>query len=447
MLQKIRNISFNDMQIIKNMLGAFLVKGASLIVSLVLLPLYIRFFHDKATLGLWYTILSVLNWVTLFDLGLGHGLRNKLPDALEKKDTEQVKSLISTTYVLMISIAGIILAVGEIVITQLDWNKIFNVNDTLISNDVLIKCVQIVFLGIMISIVLKIVNSILYAMQYSAIVNLLTLIPNVLILLFLCMIPSRSLELNLQTMSFINICVINIPCLVCSWFVFRYLLKGYRPSVRFFKADCVKDIFGIGISLLWLQIVFMVISSTSELIISKLTRSDYVVEYQVYNKVFKTVGMLVSLSLTPIWSAVTKAQAQKNFQWIRKIYRFFLLTVFACVLLELCVIPILPWIVDLWIGKGVIEVRSGYALAFVFSNTMLVLHSVNTSIGNGLSYFKLQMIWMTFAALLFIPLSYILVQSMDSWIGVVAANTLSLMPYEFLAPVFTMKLLHKKASS
>ena len=157
------------MQIIKNMLGAFLVKGASLIVSLVLLPLYIRFFHDKATLGLWYTILSVLNWVTLFDLGLGHGLRNKLPDALEKKDTEQVKSLISTTYVLMISIAGIILAVGEIVITQLDWNKIFNVNDTLISNDVLIKCVQIVFLGIMISIVLKIVNSILYAMQYSAI--------------------------------------------------------------------------------------------------------------------------------------------------------------------------------------------------------------------------------------------------------------------------------------
>ena len=217
--------------------------------------------------------------------------------------------------------------------------------------------------------------------------------------------------------------------------------------MRFFKADCVKDIFGIGISLLWLQIVFMVISSTSELIISKLTRSDYVVEYQVYNKVFKTVGMLVSLSLTPIWSAVTKAQAQKNFQWIRKIYRFFLLTVFACVLLELCVIPILPWIVDLWIGKGVIEVRSGYALAFVFSNTMLVLHSVNTSIGNGLSYFKLQMIWMTFAALLFIPLSYILVQSMDSWIGVVAANTLSLMPYEFLAPVFTMKLLHKKASS
>lgn len=85
MLKRISNIFDHNRQVIKNMLGAFLVKGASLVVSLILLPMYIRFFNDKTSLGLWYTILSVLNWVTLFDLGLGHGLRNKLPMAIEKK--------------------------------------------------------------------------------------------------------------------------------------------------------------------------------------------------------------------------------------------------------------------------------------------------------------------------------------------------------------------------
>lgn len=323
MLEKIRNISINNIQIIKNMLGAFLVKGASLIVSFILLPLYIRFFNDKTTLGLWYTILSVLNWVTLFDLGLGHGLRNKLPAAIEKKDVKQIRSLISTTYGLMLCIASVVLIIGEIVITHMNWNSIFNVESAIISNTSLIKCVQLVFFGIILSMILKIVTSILYAMQHSAIVNFLTLLPNIIILVLLCIIPSKTLDINLKTMSIVNICAINFPYLICSWIVFRYLLKGNFPSFRYFTKDCIKDIFSIGVSLLWLQVVFMIISSTNELVISSLTISDYVVEYQIYNKIFKTAGMIVSLTLTPIWSAVTKAQAQKNFVWIKNIQNFF----------------------------------------------------------------------------------------------------------------------------
>ncbi len=446
MFEKLGKISNNNLQIIKNMLGAFLIKGVALIISFVQFPLYIRFFNDQATLGLWYTMLSVLNWVNLFDLGLGHGLRNKLPGVIEKKDTTQITSLISTTYGFMICLASVVLVIGEVGISQLNWNKIFNVEISIISNDVLVKCMQIVFLGVIVSVVLKIITSILYALQYSAIVNLLTLIPNIIILFFLWIAPSGSLERNLKTMSIINICAINLPYIICTWLVFKYLLKDNIPAVNFIKKKCIRDIFSIGISVLWLQIVFMVVSSTNELIISTLTTSNYVVEYQVYNKVFKTAGMVISLSLTPIWSAVTKAKAQSNFRWIRKIYILFLAATFICALLELCVIPILPWLIDVWLGRDAIEINLFYALIFVFSSTMAVLHSVNTAIGNGLSYFKVQMIWMTFAALIFIPLSYALVHRMGGWIGVVIANTLSLMPYEFFAPFFTMKMLDKQAA-
>ena len=444
MLKKINNILVNNMPVIKNMLGAFGVKGASLVVSFILLPLYIRFLHDKATLGLWYTILSVLSWVTLFDLGLGHGLRNRLPDAFEKRDINQIRKLISTTYVLMLCTAGIVLLIGEVIITRLNWNSIFNVEDTVISNGFLTECVSLVFIGVIINMILKIVTSILYAMQYSAIVNFLTLIPNIIILIALCVMPSRTVHFNLKAMSVVNVCAINIPYLICSWFVFKYFLKGNFPSFRFFAKECIKDIFSIGISLLWLQEVFMVISSANELIITRMTGPDHVVEYQIYNKIFKTAGMVVSLSLTPIWSAVTKAQAQKKFVWIRKVYEIFFFFLFMCILLELCIIPFLPWIIDVWIGPGAVEVHIGYAVVFSVSNAMMVLHSVNTAVGNGLSYFKVQMIWMTFAAFVFIPLSYCLVQLTGSLIGVVIANTISLMPYEFLAPAFTMRELKRR---
>jgi len=444
MIKRLKKFPENDLYIIKNVIGTFFVKGASVIVFFFLLPLYINFFQDNTILGLWYTMLSILNWVNLFDLGLGHGLRNKLPTAIENHDVKRMTSLISTTYGVMLIIAGCVLVVGEIIIVRLNWNEIFNVETSIISKEVLVECVQLIFGGVVVNIVLKIITSILYAMQYAAIVNFLALIPNIIILVALCVIPSSDLEMNLKMISVINVCAINFPYIVCTAVVFKHLLKDSIPSRKFFSMDCVKDIFSIGISLLWLQVVFMVISSTNELIISHLTSADYVIEYQVYYRIFSTAGMIFSLSLAPIWSAVTKAQAQKNFNWIRRIYKVFLLMAVLCILVELCIIPILPWIVAVWVGESTIETNSGYAFIFICSSAMSILHNVNTSIGNGLSYFKVQMIWMTFAALVFIPLAYMMVQITGSWIGVVIANTISLIPYEFLAPVFTLRMLNRQ---
>lgn len=173
-----------------------------------------------------------------------------------------------------------------------DWNNIFNVSSLLVENFILVKCVRIVFIGIMLQIVLKIITSILYAYQRSAIVNVLALFTNILILLFLLVLPSKSISENLLMMSWVNVVAANVPYIICSIVVFSTMLKG--------------------------------------------------------------------------------------------------------------------------------------------------------TIGNGMSYFKLQMIWMTFAGIIFIPLAYILVQITRSWIAVVLANVLAMLPYEVLAPIFTIKKLKNK---
>ena len=60
---------------------AFGVKGLALLVSFFSMPLYIKYFGNDEALGLWYTILSLLSWVQICDLGLGNGLRNRLTEA------------------------------------------------------------------------------------------------------------------------------------------------------------------------------------------------------------------------------------------------------------------------------------------------------------------------------------------------------------------------------
>ena len=153
---------------------------------------------------------------------------------------------------------------------------------------------------------------------------------------------------------------------------------------------------------------------------------------------------MVSLALTPIWSAVTKASAQKKYSWIRKTYKLFLCGTALCFLTELCLIPLLQWGVNLWLGANTIAVQPSYALVFVCSGTIFVLHNVNTSIGNGLSYFNVQTRWMSVAAAVFVPLSWLLVQVTGSWIGIVMASGLAILPYEALAPVMTLRWIKKK---
>lgn len=436
-------VSKENLNIIKNVIAAFAVKGGSLIVSMILLPLYIRFFQKQEILGIWYTILSVLNWIVVFDLGLGQGLRNQLPKALLAHNIKYAKELISTTYILMSSLAFIIAIIGITIIRHISLYSLFNVNASIIDYAVLEKCVIIIFLGIVVQIVLKIITSILYAMQMAALVNMLALCTNIIILLSLFVMPSRDIATNLTVMSWINVIAANGPYLICSIIIFKTkILKESKPSIHAFSAKYISCIFNIGLSLLWLQIVFMIVSSTNEFLITNFTDPKYVVEYQAYYKVFKTASMVVSLALTPIWSAVTKAQIERNYSWIKKVYYIFLVLTGVCFIAEICLIPFLQWGMNIWLGTGTIEVKTPYAIIFVLSSVIFVLHNVNTSIGNGLSLFKIQMIWMTIAAIIFIPLAWLLVKIWGSWIGVVGAGVLAMLPYEILAPFYTFKKIN-----
>ena len=79
-------------ELIKNIILSFGVKGLAILVSLVNMPIFMDYFEDSAVLGVWFTLLSMLNWILTFDLGIGNGLRNYLVIALEKKDEKSANT-------------------------------------------------------------------------------------------------------------------------------------------------------------------------------------------------------------------------------------------------------------------------------------------------------------------------------------------------------------------
>ena len=429
---KLSNLSGNSREILYNVIGSFGVRGLSMVFSFFTMPVYIRFFEDSNVLGVWYTLLSVMNWVLYFDLGIGNGLRNELPECIAHHDEKRAKEVVSSTYFSTILLVMLLAVIGTCLIHALNWNSVLNVSPSLVNNATLVKAIQIVYLGIMVQFVLKLITSFLYAIQRSAIVNLMTLCSTVLTLLMVHFSQSGTAEYNLTHMAVINVIAVNIPFLAATLILFCGRYRQIRPDHHYFRKDTSVSVLNIGLQLLWLQLVFMVISNTNELLISHLTGSANVVEYQAYNRIFNTISSVFTLALTPIWSAVTKAKAERKYSWIRKLNRLLLLSTLFVVGVEMLVVPVLQWVINIWLGENYILVSSTLAVIFVVFNGMNYLHNVNTSFGNGMSYFTVQKIWMTFAAIVDIPLAWLFANITGSWIGIILANILAMLPFEII---------------
>lgn len=434
----------NNKVILYNTMGAFLVKGGALVISLFTMPAYIRYFDNQHFLGLWFTILSVLSWILTFDLGIGNGLRNQLVPAIVNKDQTKIKKYISSAYVIIGIVVLLSIGLSIMIFRYINWNEFFNISDSLVSNTTLNYTVGIVFTGIMLQFLLKLITSILYAMQKSALNNLLNLLSSIITLIYVTFANSKDLSTNLISLAVVNVMAVNLPLLVVTITVFNKDLKGCKPKLKFFEMKYAKDVMKLGGIFFWVQIMYMVITVTNEFLITWFTSPVMVVEYQIYNKLFTLVGTVFTLTLTPIWSIVTKAFSEKNYTWIKKLYKMLLIMAFFSVLCEILIIPFLQLGINIWLGNDAIQVNYFYAFTFSVYGSIFIWNGVLSSIANGVGELKIQSIFFTIGALIKIPLAWILVHLFNSWIGVILATILSMSLYCIIQPLWLNKFLRKK---
>lgn len=444
MLRKIRNIEKQNLSILFNVLIAFVIRGGALFVSLFTLPAYLRYFSNQTLLGMWFTILSVFSWILCFDLGIGNGLRNKLVDTFVNKDNKKTKQYISSAYIIITSFALVALLLGYVMSSFINWNSFFNISQNYLQRPILLQTVRIVFLGIIIQFILRIITSILYALQQSFVPNLLNLASSIILVLFVSNASSSSAEHNIIMLAYANVIAINLPLLVATILVFATKLRDCLPSIKMFNRQYASDIMKLGGIFFLLQIIAMIIYNTNDFLISWFLRPSMVVNYQMYNKIFTLGGTLVSLAMTPIWSAVTKAKVENNYKWIIKLNNRLMLLGVVGICVEMMIVPFLQIILNVWLGARAIKVDYLYAIIFAISGSLLLWATVITQITNGLGKFKIQLIFMTAGAIVNFPLAFIGAKLLNSYIAIVIANIISLTPYCIIQTISFNSFLKKK---
>lgn len=446
-IENLCTLSTKNKRVLINSVLSVVIKGTAAVVGLYMFPAYMRFFAGLPVLGVWFTILSVVSWILNFDLGIGNGLRNHLVAPIVNNDTEAIKKYISSAYITIGCAVIAISCIAYFVFSFINWNVLLNIPERVISRELLIVVTRLTFIGIMLQFLLKLINSILFAMQKSALTSLLGLASSLLLLVFLLTSKAGCSTDNLKMLSLVNIFTTNAPLLVATVILFLTKLRKCAPNLKYYSADSALQIMKLGGIFFWLQIMYMLITNTNEFVISWLVGPEKVVEYLVYNKLFGMFVIIYYIALTPVWSEVTESVAKKEYKWIRKTFIFLIKMTILFLFGEVILVFFLQDIVNLWLRDKAIAVSMFNASIFALSVFLCIINGIISAISNGLGKLKILAIFMTIGAMINIPMAYLLVRITDNWISIVVANVIAMLPYCIVQLIYLNTYLKNKILS
>lgn len=390
----------------KNILSSFFIKGLSIGVSLITLPLTLNYVNSSRY-GIWLTLSSIVAWFGFFDIGLTQGLRNKFAEAKAKGDHELAQVYVSTTYgvlgIIFITIWIIFLFVNK----YLNWSKILNVSGDL-QADISILAL-IVFTYFCITFVLKIITTVLLADQESAKSSAIDVIGQV-VSLFIIFILVKTTSGSLMRLG-LALCISPIiVLLVANVFFFRGVYERYRPRVSKVNFSHTKELFNLGLVFFLIQFAGIIQYQTANIIIARNFDISQVTTYNVVYRYFGVLNMVFSILLLPFWSASTEAFHKNDIQWIRNGIKKYNIVNILFVIFGIIMLVSSSTIYRLWLGEGKVSITFALSFwGFVYFNVIL-FGGKYVSFLNGISALRIQFIACAISPFLYVGLAIVLIR-------------------------------------
>lgn len=439
-LNKIKGQSTRNKNISKHVIISFIYKGGSILSSFLLVPLTINYL-DQENYGIWLTLSSFIAWFSFFDIGLGHGLRNKFAEARANNDMFLAKAYVSTAYFTIAVISFATFVSFFFINYFVNWANVFNTNTNLSQN--LNILMPIVFGFFCLRLVLKLVTNVYLANQNHSMQGKVSFYISI-ISLFIVWIITQFSGNSLLLFGTIFSAIPAVLLVILNIYGFTHELKNVKPSLSFFKLKYLKSLMGLGFTFFIIQISGIILFSTDNFIISKLFSPAEVVPYTIAYKYFSIISMVFTIILTPYWSSFTDAFAKKDFVWIKNSMSFLIKLMFGFIFLLMLMLFLSNKFYSLWLGdKIIIPINLSFSMAAYF--LVSLVYTPFTYFINGIGKIRLQMYSILFTAIVNIPLSIFLAHNFKT-IGVIIATTLCILPHAILCPIQFNKLINGKAN-
>lgn len=386
----------------RNIFASLLIKGTNIAIGISLVPLTINYL-DTTKYGIWITLSSIIGWFGFFDLGLGHGLRNKFAEAIANGNQKLARVYVSTTYAIIIIVISIVLLIFYFLNPLLNWNLILNVDSSLMKDSELSLIALVVFTFFCLRFIFNLLISILIADQRPAIASLFDLFGKIIALITIIFL----VKFTNSSLLYLSISLSSAPVLVLfisSFIFFNYRYKKFRPSINFVQLEKAPLLFNLGLKFFVIQIAALLLYQTNNVIISQLFGSEMVATYNIVFTYFTVLTMGFSIFLSPFWSAVTDAWVKKELSWIKSSMEKLRYFWVGFSVLGVLMLIFSEFFYSIWIGDLV-------SIPFILSFLVLIWVLLNlwnnlfSNFLNGVGKLKLQLLLGILSAVANVPLS------------------------------------------
>lgn len=422
----------------KNIAISFLLKGISIAIGLVLIPMTINYVNTTQY-GIWLTLSSVISWFSFFDIGLGNGLKNKLAEANAKGDVEKARIYISTTYAILVIISFFIFVCFFFLNRFINWNEILNTDQGYQLSHVALLVVSFFCLQF----VIQLINVVLTALHVPSKVSAINVVGQ---FCYLCCLFVLTQKTNGSLMNLVLV-LAGVPLLIqviSSIWLFKTSFKSFSPRIGNIHFKYAKSLLSMGAVFFIIQIGALVLFQTDNIVITQLFGPQEVTTFNIAYKLFSVVTMVFAIVMTPFWSAFTDAYARNDNEWIKNVMQKMIV-----VLVWLCFVVIIllflsPFIYEVWLN-GKIQIP------FSLSATVSLCAIVNCWMMvvcyflNGINKIRLQFYLYVVGTIVNIPLAVFLGRKIGL-IGIPISNLIVLSVMATVLHVQCKKVINNQAS-
>lgn len=386
----------------KNILLSLIFQVFSVVVSFLLVPVTLNYLGVEEY-GVWITLTNLIAWFAFFDVGLGHGLRNKYAEAKAKDNLEDMKNYVSTAFFSLIGISAIIFIICGSASQFINWSVVLNAPLALERE---LSAIAFILISMFcVRFIVSIINSLLTADQEPALPVLINGLGN-LISLIVVYIVTKTTEPSLLYIG-IALSGSQLFPLVCAFiYYFRTKYKIVIPSFNHFSKDHVKSIFSLGVRFFLIQLTALVLLQGNNIIIAHICGLKEVSVFNIAFKYINIIYIVFATFLSPLWTASTDAYTRGDIDWIKnsihKLNKLWLVMIaFGTVL-----VAISPFVYKLWL-KDSISPDFVLLLLILLYFIFLSRSTIYRSFMNGAGKISLQFYVTMIQSVLHVPLAIV----------------------------------------
>lgn len=423
----------------KNIFASFMIKGLSILISLMLVPVTIGYVSAELY-GVWLSLSSMVHMMHFMDLGFSQGLKNKLVEAIAKEDWTRGKSLVSTTYMMVSFVFIPVCIVLQFVLPLINWCNLLNISAQY-SDDIL-RVLRVLVVFMCVHMIVNVLTNVVAAFQRVAFSSLFSVIGQVLSFVII-VIMTKTMPPSLMGLAFAYSAVPVIVFIVASVILYSGQYKMIAPNVKTFDRALLKDIFNLGIKFFILNIQVVVIFQSTNILISHVSSPLQVTSYNVAYKYIHVAMMAYLIIVAPLWPAYSDAYVRQDFDWMRrmrnKMAKILLLSITAIA----GMVVISPFVYHFWIGDKA-EVPFIMTCLVGIYVSMYCSMNLNGYLLSGMGKIQLSTIMSCGGMILHIPLSLFLSRYIGAY-GVISSMIFITLVYAVVFHIQVNKILSNTA--